>query len=44
MMAQLADAVDKLQNIVEGKVESEEERALVAVILTGSGNKSFCCE
>ncbi|CAG8526657.1 10740_t:CDS:2 [Paraglomus brasilianum] len=41
-MAQLADAVDKLQSIIEGKVESEEESALVAVILTGSGNKSFC--
>ncbi|CAG8505266.1 16022_t:CDS:10 [Acaulospora colombiana] len=40
-MAQFADLVDRLEQIIGGKTSSREEEELVALILTGSGN-TFC--
>jgi ethylmalonyl-CoA/methylmalonyl-CoA decarboxylase len=41
MMAELADIVDKLENITQGKTSSKNENDLVALILSGEGN-TFC--
>ncbi|RGB27865.1 ClpP/crotonase-like domain-containing protein [Rhizophagus diaphanus] len=41
MMAELADIVDKLENITKDKSNSKEENDLVALILSGDGN-TFC--
>ena len=41
MMAELADVIDKLENITQSKTDSKVENELVALILSGNGN-TFC--